>query len=234
MDSGIRKSIDTLQRRFLQQRIRAHGIYDVAVVSYGGSGTTALARHLGKRLRVNAPNSDLDGILHASSPTHPVFADIDVRRAIYVFAHPAESVLSVFGRGFQARMVTKLRSRHRNRKDYVHALRQPDDRFTFEEFLRVGEDPFGLCEHLRNWTRPDTVPFPILNVGYDVLFESADTIAGFVGVPELSQDFPERRPRASRLDRLAPEQAERLTDIYRDAIELFDTLPDVRLHEPRN
>lgn len=206
--------------------MRIGGTYDVIVVSYGGSGTTLLAQTLGRVLRVNSPNSDHDGILHAFSPHHPVFSRLDVRRAIYAYAYPPEAILSLFNRDYQSRMVAKLNSTHKTRSEYIRNIKSDSQPLEFSDLLDCDDDPFRVRRHLQNWTAAESTDFPILCVKYDALFASKKIIADFVGRPDVADSFPARRPRKSRLSDLRPCQKSALQRIYRRECELFDALPD--------
>jgi len=214
-------------KRIKQEIVRLRGKYDVIVVSYGGAGTTMLAQVLGQTLRVNAPNSERDGILHARSPDHPVFSGLEIRRAIYVFADPPQAVLSIFNRGFQSRMRAKLQSMHRSRSEYLRNINADDRPITLDELLRCDRDPFQIEGHLQNWTTPESAPFPILCVKYDALFESKSVIADFVGRPEIVDFFPEQRSRRTRLDALKPAERHELLRLYERERNIYRALPEV-------
>lgn len=201
--------------------------YDVVVISYGGSGTTLLARTLGRFMRVNAPNSERDGILHACSPTHPIFENLKIGRAIYVYANPPEAVLSIFNRGFQGRMQAKINSMHRNRAAYLRNIRENTVAMELDDLLRRGTDPFCIGEHLNNWTNPQAGNFPILCVKYEALFESKSIIAEYVDTPRLVDFFPEQRPRNTRLSDLKPRRRDALLQIYKAECQVYESLPDV-------
>lgn len=201
--------------------------YDVVVISYGGSGTTLLARTLARFLRVNAPNSERDGILHASSPGHPVFKNLRIARAIYVYANPPEAVLSIFNRGFQGRMQAKINSVHEDRDDYRRNILENTTAIELDDILRLGTDPFCIGKHLRNWTEPEAARFPILCVKYDALFKSTSIIADYVGKPELVDYFPAQRARNTRLNDLSLERRNALLRIYEKECQMYESLPDV-------
>jgi hypothetical protein len=185
-----------------------------------------LAKVLGRSLRVNSPNSDHDGILHAASPNHPVFARLDVRRAIYVYANPPEAILSLFNRDYQSRMVAKLNSIHRNRSEYIRNVRSDSQSLAFLDLLNLENDPFQVRCHLQNWTTAKSASFPILCIKYDAIFRSKQIIADFVERADVADRFPEWRPRSSRLNDLKPSQRDALLQLYRKECELYDALPD--------
>jgi hypothetical protein len=216
-----------LAKRVRQEIVRFRQTYDVVVVSYGGSGTTVLADVLGRSLRVNAPNSERDGILHAISPTHPVFSNLKVHRAIYVFADPPRAVLSLFNRDYQSRMLVKIGSMHHNRAEYLRNIKAYTKPFTFTDLLQCGRDPFQIGRHLKNWTSPESSRFPILCLKYDALFESKSIIAEFVGSPKIAEAIPDRRPRRARLDDLKPTEREALLRLYEKESEMYSAMPDV-------
>jgi len=202
------------------------GDLDAIVVSYGGAGTTEFIQYLGQWMRVNHPNSLQDGIKHANSPAHPVLMGRRIGAAVYLYDDPVRAMISVFRRGLHTRHAAKLASsQHRSGVEYREYVTSHERSMALDQYLAEGRDHLGFGQHVTNWLTHSTT-FPILFVRFDVLFESAEAIARFVGLQRNAvASFPVRRPRTADPAQLTVEQSAAADRIYSSLRERLTALP---------
>jgi hypothetical protein len=199
----------------LATRVWPHRGLDVAVVSYGGSGSTFVLQFLRRFMRVNNWNSLKDGIKHVHTPDHPILRGRQIAKAIYIYDDPIRAVTSLFRREYHVHMIPKLNCEHRSARAYRdHVLGNPNP-IDFKTFLAQGEDLFHFERHYRCWSSAVQAPFPILLVKFDGLFANKERILEFVELPRrFWSEFPKEQPRQSRPDALDAADQARLQEMY--------------------
>ena len=154
---------------------------ETVVVSGGGSATTTLIGWLA-RYRSTNHYGDRDGLKHTPLPPIPRSRG---SRAIYVLGDPVHAVLSLCRRGYQYKQSQKLT------RCFPWARKLPRDWGAYE-IAASGLDFFAFHEHYLNW-RMRFRTLDTLFVRSDCLFDSADSIIDFLGLPPHAvEDFPRR------------------------------------------
>jgi hypothetical protein len=190
----------------------------VQVTSFGGSGTTALARHL-QEIGCSLP-AQLDwGVYkHRRQPPTADEAPADFR-AIYLFSDPRDAVISVFARGIQVWHFWRMQGHPPGWEGpYPDALK------SLESFVEAGTDWYGIEDHFRRWTAPQ--PYPSLCISHDGLQTAWPTIVHFLGLDSDARVF-DWRPRLR--EHQAVDQAVRrgLDRIYGCVADMIDAFPSI-------
>ena len=200
LESYLSEELDRLERTSDPYRI-AH---TVQVTSFGGSGTTAVCRHL------LAANVDLQPgpgqwpFKHRRWP--PTAEEVpDGFRVLYIVGDPRDAILSIFRRNLQ---YGHYRSLHRKEPDAgARALLE-----TLQAFLDGGTDVFELDDHVDRWlTHPPG--YRVMVVRYECIHDVWPDVHEFVG---LDRDHPPLAQRERRNDwRTIPSpQRDQLDGIY--------------------
>jgi hypothetical protein len=176
--------------------IRTALVDQVVVATFGGAGSKTLIRGI---LNQPPPGSSPINLVHRHH-THqrvPYQAVPEGKKVIYVYGDPAHSIASFFRRAANEDPDdphpghrTFLARHCRNLEGDLEKL---TDGYRLEDFLRSDQDPFGLADHFHSWMRTK-VPYPILFVRYERLWNHLEEIFDFVGIPRAEvASFPERR-----------------------------------------
>ena len=152
---------------------------EALVVSTGGTGSTAILRHISNFLATNSPG-DSDGLKHIPSPLLHL-------RTLFIYAETTKAAASVRRRGddFLLHHGAKLGAvgaQIYGPKRAEHQVAKAIQR-QIESFLAASK------------SKPEL----ILALSYDEVFESAQSIAEFFGIddPLFIRTFPKRRNRES-------------------------------------
>lgn len=222
--------------RELAKTARRNKQVDLLVVSPGGAGTTFVLEFFGQHMRTNYAKSEWDGLKHINRPDHPILRDCRVKRCLYLYAEPVQTVLSLFRRDFQTAMAYKTTAQFGSVWDYRRGIKRAlsGAPLAFEDYLRSGVDAFGLEAHFSAWTRPENPPFPILCQKYETLFDHLDELLEFSGIPaEHFADFPAKKERNSTPQALPADQRAVLERICEGASEIYRGNPERIELEPR-
>lgn len=155
------------------------------------------------------------------------------KKVIYAYGDPAHSIASFFRRAANDDPDDphpghrNFLARHcRNLQGDVAKL---TDGYSLEDFLRSEQDPFGLADHFHSWIGTK-VPYPILFVRYEALWEHVEEIFDFVGVARAEAvSFPERRQNYVERNRRYDEPLARLRIKYAPLIAQMADLPPIFL-----
>ena len=142
-------------------------------------------------------------------------------RAVYLFSHPMNAILSVFRRDFQ-----KWHARAMNRDDNYSEW---NDDWELADFLKQDVDHFRMGEQFHGWTRADR-SYPILLLKFDALWDRLPEVFAFLGLPsEAMGEFPERRERHSDWTD-EPEEVQRgLEQMYGELRREVKEAPDLKI-----
>lgn len=228
----MRKTVHRLRAKYNELVERSYrrrnptNHYDTILVSYGGSGTTFILKFLAAIRHVNSWDSHNDGIKHANSPQHPVFADLTISKCVYIYSDPAQAAVSLFRRNFQSHMAAKLTAAdYRNAAEYNEAVRRNRQDFTLEQMLSEGKDRFGLIDHWNNWTNLP-VAFPTLFVRFEKLYDNLPAFFDFLELTDAQRSaFPPRRERLSSVSQFDPAIQRHLDAIYGNTVRDMNSRP---------
>lgn len=166
------------------------------VASYGGAGSKTLVRGI-----LNQPPSGSSPVnlvrRHHTHKRVPYEEVPEGKKVIYVYGDPAHSIASFFRRAANEdpddphpRHANFLARHCRNIEGDLEKITVG---YSLEDFLRSDEDPFGLADHFHSWMTAN-VPYPILFVRYEALWDHVEEIFDFVGIPPAeAASFPEKR-----------------------------------------
>lgn len=228
-----REKIPSPLRRRFSSIFPERRSFDAIVCSYGGGGTTMLLHFLASHLKVNSWNSGDDGVKHIATPGHPVLAERDVAKAVYIFADPAMAALSLFRRNYVWHTAPKLHSQsHKNGSEYRKIFRSNPDWTEWSEFLDGGRDIFGFEKHWRAWNSAPAA-FPIALVRYETIFDELPALFSFLKLPVNARaSFPAKRERESKLSDLPSSEQDRLMEIYSPLREEIASAPNFIIRDP--
>jgi Sulfotransferase domain len=205
------------------------------VATYGGSGSKTLVRGI-----LNQPPPGLSPInlvrRHHTHKRVPYAAVPEGTKVIYVHGDPAHSIASFFRRAANEDP-DDPHPGHRNFlarhcRNLEGDLGQLTDGYSLEDFLRSDEDPFGLADHFHSWMGAK-VPYPILFVRYETLWDHVQEIFDFVGIPRAeAASFPEKRENYVERNRKYDAPLARLRVKYARLIAEIEALPPVLIRPP--
>jgi len=219
-----------IQRRFQQPTKNL----ELLVVSHGGSGSTLLAKFLHDYIKVNSPVSTDDGLLHCSTPDHPLVKIANPLRIVYVYDDPRLSVLSLFRRNLHLGMQAKLRYFGSSPSEYRRvSARYRATVKNLDEFFEKGYDCFGINSFWQNWTR-SWVDVPLMLLSYDAIWQNLGQILEFSGVsePNAKNLFPKQSQRAASLGEISSRRLEIFNSIYSKTLSEMDGLDPLVVRGP--
>jgi hypothetical protein len=215
--------------------IRTAVVDQFVVATYGGSGSKTLVRGI---LNQPPPGSSPINLVrrHHSHQRVPAPTVPEGKKIIYVYGDPAHAIASFFRRAANEDPDDphpghrNFLARHcRNIEGDVDQLTVG---YSLEDFLRGDRDPFALAEHFHCWITAQ-VPYPILFVRYEALWEHVEEIFDFVGVPPAeAASFPEKRQTYVDRHRKYDEPLARLRAKYARFIAELEELPPILLRPP--
>jgi hypothetical protein len=200
------------------------------VATYGGAGSKTLVRGI---LNHPPPGSSSVNLVrrHHTHKRVPYEAVPPEKKVIYVYGDPAHSIASFFRRAANEDP-DDPHPRHANfLARHCRNIEGDCDKITvgysLEDFLRGDEDPFRLAEHFHSWMTAK-VPYPILFVRYEALWEHVAEIFDFVGIPPAqAASFPEKRANYVERNRKYDEPLAQLRIKYAPFIAEIEGLPPI-------
>mmetsp|Transcript_37660 Transcript_37660/g.106410 ORF Transcript_37660/g.106410 Transcript_37660/m.106410 type:complete len:237 (+) Transcript_37660:73-783(+) len=193
---------------------------DLHICSIGGVGSTFLSNFANRHGLTTNLLTDQDGLRHCPSPPRSA-AGSAIRRGVYLFGNPLDSVASHFQRGRALHQATKTSG----------SCNLPEQPFrSLSEYLDRGEDLFGYTAHFHNWFR-EPVSYDVMCVRYERMFDhhNAEALLGFafqerlhiVNLEQLVLEFcASARPRRNQLYDL------QASTMYSELQAEIDGLPD--------
>ena len=193
--------------------------HTIQVTSFGGSGTTALCRHLLDAGIDLQPGPAQWPFKHRRIPPRPDEVP-DGFRVVYLVGDPRDAIVSLFRRDYQLGHFVALHDRDPDAAMQV-TLRD------LETFVAGGVDVFELADHVARW-RAHPGGYPVLFAHYDALDSHWPAIAEFVG---LSADRPPLPFRSRTSDWREQPAAIRagLDLMYRDLADEIEAMRPIRL-----
>ena len=218
-----RADLDRLVARGIEELVRTSDPFSVThtvqVTSFGGSGTTALCRHL---LDAGVDLQTGPGQWPFKHQRHPPHADEvpEGFRVLYPVGDPRDAVLSVFRRHLQVAHYRALVGKEPDTGAYQRLE-------NLETFIAGDTDAFALAEHLQGWL--DHPPgYPVLFIRYDRLSEVWNDVCTFVGLAPDQSPLPVRTGKSDWRSS-PPTVRRRLNSLYGELAARIDALPPAQL-----
>lgn len=157
----------------------------VVIASYGGVGTTFLAKEISKYKITNDYN-DKDGYKHLPIP--PISTNKNLK-IVYIIGDPILATLSLFRRNFAASQSYKL-NRYKN-KEFI---KKGD---SLCDYAADGIDKLNFEEVYQNWCSTFQY-YPTLIIKYSEIHNNLLKLKEFIDLPdEFVDKFPEQKQRLS-------------------------------------
>jgi hypothetical protein len=171
--------------------IRGELVDGFVVASYGGVASKTLIRGL-----LNHPARTVEFTLVPRHHTHrrcPYRYLPPEKKVIYLYGDPAHSIGSFFRRNLTSCSVVERDDSHPGFAGFARAhckhlggeYQRISEGYSLDDFLSSPDDPFGLDDHFHRWTEA-RVPYPILLVRYETLWEHLEQVYDFVGLPRAA------------------------------------------------
>jgi hypothetical protein len=205
------------------------------VASYGGVASKTLIRGL-----LNHPINTAKIKLVPRHHTHqrsPYLYLPPAKKVIYLYGDPAHAIVSFFRRDLTATSVVEPDDSHPGFAGFARAhckhlggqYQRIHQGYSLERFLCSPDDPFGLEDHFHRWTQA-RVPYPILLVRYEALWDHLQEIYEFVGLPRAeAATFPPYRKTYVERHPAYAEPLARLRLKYARLISRIEKLPPISL-----
>jgi len=191
------------------RRLMIGSEFQSAMVSMGGVGSTALARHIGSI-------ADKTVKEHAYSPC--MYDGTRNLRLGYMFGNPYNAVLSVFRRNFQQ---MHAKAMHADSPTLPPDLRG----VTLEAYLEKGIDAFSIERQFDNWVSQPHSRHPTLLIKYESLANNIDDVLAFFGVKDA---FGVKERQSSWRDQ-PPHIRTGLERMYGKLNEKIEAMPEIHI-----
>lgn len=186
---------------------------DVLVASYGGVGTSFLAKAISNYASVN-DFEDNDGYKHLPFP--PLSRNKNLK-VLYVVGDPIVAVISLFRRDYASYQSYKL-----NRFNKTKVL---SPKVTLDDYANALDDKFNFESVFDNWNEKFQY-YPTLVINYSEIHNSLEAIRQFLNLPEdFVNNFPEKIERNSKVEALQTDIQENLNTIYGNFSKRLNKLP---------
>lgn len=205
------------------------------VATYGGAASKTLVRGI---LNQPPPGASPVNLVrrHHTHKRIPFQAVPSGKKVIYVYGDPAHSIGSFFRRAANEDP-DDPHPRHanflaRHCRNIEGDLAKITVGYSLEDFLRGDDDPFRLADHFHSWVTAK-VPYPILFVRYESLWEHVEEIFDFVGIPRTeAATFPEKRENYVERNRKYDGPLAQLRIKYARLLAEMEKLPPILLRAP--
>lgn len=182
------------------------------VCSYGGCGSTALARYLGHfgtrvyHVHSRRPPKHLTEVDLFTEHFTDVPVDVRDVRVVFVYRDPVRAILSRFD-------------------DAAHLKNIEAPPVTVRDVVRAGQDLFGLTDFFYNYLDARKRTYPIVFVKYEALFTQLPLLHRVLGLKALEGVTLERR----ETPRVREEEGE-LRRVYAPLARTMEALPAVMVN----
>lgn len=194
---------------------------DLAIVSYGGVGTSFLLHFFSQYLKTNDP-IDRDYFKH--SPLPPISFNSNVK-FIYIYGNPQMAAASLFRRNLQTLQSIKLQRWDQN------IVPIPSE-MTLQEYASLGVDRFCFENHFFNWYDKYLTGIPTLFVRYETLFDNIRQLLEFADIPGNSiNKFPKKKCRKSTREEISAKTLNLLDQMYGDFANKLEKINDIEIRQ---
>lgn len=213
--------------------IRTELVDRFVVASYGGVASKTLIRGLLNH-PVNTARIKLVPRHHTHRRRPYLYLPPD-KKVIYLYGDPAHAVASFFRRDLTPGSVVEPGDSHPGFAGFARAhckhlggdYERIAEGHSLDDFSSSPEDPFGLEDHFHRWTGA-RVPYPILLVRYETLWDHLEQVYDFVGLPRAeAATFPPYKRTYVERHPAYDEPMARLRLKYARLIVAMETLPPV-------
>lgn len=148
---------------------------DLLIVGAGGNGQSYFMLWLKNQgIKVN-DICDKDGYKHLSCPTLLEKKKCNVKKCIFIYNDPLNSIKSHYRRGWQYQQIIKLGNPFNLKKENIN---------TFEKYINLvtnyKKDLFGIEYQFNNWTTKK-VNFPIYFLDFNNISNKINELSRFIG-----------------------------------------------------
>lgn len=176
-------------------------ILNVHVVGAGGNGQTYFMEFLEKhKLKINSA-SDKDKLKHMSHP-NKIPKNIKIKRCIFLYNSPYDSIYSHYRRGWYNPQINKLGNPYNINIQNINNI----DKYN-ELCIKYNKDIFGIEYQFDNWFKKGNTNIPILFLDFNDILNKKDIIDNFLG-KKLNYNLFEVKERSNK------EYNKEVTDIY--------------------
>jgi hypothetical protein len=195
---------------------------DVYVNSWGGVGTSAFIEWISENnLKVNC-RSDKDHIKHLNNPLNKRLEKVKIKKAIFIYDDPINSVISLFKRNYHEAQSKKLN----DGKSYISGD------WDIYKYWENDQDFFQFQQHYINWLNT-TVDYDIMFVKGQSLYKHRYHILKFLDLP-LTLKFLGFHKRSSNWFKDESKRTkDGLYNIYGGFCDLVNSNPDIFLKKAK-
>jgi hypothetical protein len=148
---------------------------DILVVGAGGNGQTYFMQFLEKhKLRINNP-ADKDKLKHMSHP-NKIPKNIKIKKCIFLYNSPYDSIYSHYRRGWYKPQINKLGNPYKLNSENINNI----DKYN-ELTIKYNKDIFGIEYQFDNWFKKGNTNIPILFLDFNDILNKQDIINNFLG-----------------------------------------------------
>ena len=185
--------------------------------SIGGVASTTIFDLINEKFPYSSPNRFSPGTMHWKHSLYPPQFSF-ISKGIFIIGNPELAILSIY----------------RRKLDVIHGKNKglPVSKFSITEYIDNGFDVYRTLEHMQNWNESN-VPYPILRVKQECMFENREAILSFLEIDEDPEKvFPQKKNRRSSLsmiEDLGDGYLEKYQTILGPAVEYFNSLQDIKI-----
>ena len=148
---------------------------NVLVVGAGGNGQTYFMEFLEKhKLRINNP-ADKDKLKHMSHP-NKIPKNIKIKRCIFLYNKPYDSIYSHYTRNWYTQQINKLGNPYKLNIENINNI----DKYN-TLCIKYNKDIFGIEYQFDNWFQKGNTNVPILFLDFNDILNKKDIIDNFLG-----------------------------------------------------
>jgi hypothetical protein len=172
------------------------------IVGAGGNGQTYFMEFLEKnKLKINSPG-DKDKLKHMSHP-NKIPKNIKIKRCIFLYNSPYDSIYSHYRRGWYKIQINKLGNPYKINFENINNIN------TYNELcIKYNKDIFGIEYQFDNWFKKGNTNIPILFLDFNDILNKKDIIDNFLG-KRLNYNLFEVKERSNK-----EYNNKEVTDIY--------------------
>ena len=148
---------------------------DVLIVGAGGNGQSYFMQFLeNNKLKINSTR-DRDNLKHLSHP-NKIPKNIRIKKCIFLYNHPYDSIHSHYRRGWYHHQIKKLGNPYKLPFEKINNIEK------YNKFiLKYNKDIFGIEYQFDNWSDKNNTNIPILFLDFNDILKKKNIIDKFIG-----------------------------------------------------